>query len=522
MALTTVKSIEKALNLVDTKRGNLKKAFEELQLRSSMLSSFNFTWNDLDSYFTSLQSELLHKFSTLQALEFSQNRKPKPEKRKDSFSSEPVPARPELKSLCENMDALGLRKYVIERPKERAAIRAELADALKHAPDPGSMVLDALEGFWDEKLGSWSRLRTACVVLLEELMRSGVEIGPEVRQRAMALAVDWKVKMAAVHCGDGGDGDDEGKEEDGGLGRLGYLQLLATYKLLDEGGYDVNELIDYVVSSARYRQAVDLCRIIGLESKISDVIQRLISKGKQLLALKFVFEFELTDDFPPVPLLKAYVMDSKKIAQKARKNGKNSRQSLNDAAMKEISALKSVIKCIEDQGLGSQYSKDELVKRIEKLEKEKADRKRPPAAPAPKPTRQVKQPKQNGSKRMKSAASPSAFKRKHPPNSVGPPTQPSSVNRAGLLPDHAVQYHNSPAGAYGMAGSLVAATPYGAPSTDPYALSGAPLGYSGNLNPSASAPYPSDIHAQPGYYDRAVGYGGYDVQSQYHPLYYPQ
>lgn len=271
MALTTVKSIEQALSLFDAKKESLKKAFEQLQSCSSTLSSFNFTWTDLDSYFSSVQSEILHKFSALQALKSSQTHKPKPEKRKDSLFSEPVPARPELKSLCENMDALGLRKYVIERPKERTAIRVELADAFKHAPDPGSMVLDALEGFWDGNLGAGSRLRTACVVLLEELMRAEVEIGAEVRERAKAVAVEWKAKMAVINSGNGGDGDEEGKEEEWGWGleRLGYLQILASYKLLNDGGYDVNELIDYVVLSARYRQTVDLCRILGLESKIS-------------------------------------------------------------------------------------------------------------------------------------------------------------------------------------------------------------------------------------------------------------
>ncbi|KAL6529410.1 hypothetical protein OROGR_015033 [Orobanche gracilis] len=553
MALTTVKSIENAINLVETKKENLKRAFEELQSRSSLLSSFGFTWTDLDSYFTSLQSELLQKFPTLQTLEISQTYRPKSTKQKDRLLSDPVPARPELNSMCENMDALGLRRYIIDRPKERTAIRVELADAFKHAPDPASMVLDALKGFWDENLRSWSRLRTACTVLLEELMRAGVEIGPEVRNRAKAMAAEWKAKMVSVHSGTGDNGDEEGKEEDGGLGRLGYLQLLATYKLLDDGGYDMNELIDCVVSSARYRQAVDLCRIIGLESKISDVTLRLISKGKQLLALKFIFEFELTDEFPPVPLLEAYVMDSKRISQTVRKNGKNGRQSLNDAAMKEITALKSVIKCIEDHDLESQYSKDELVTRIERLEKEKADRKRPAPAPVAK-SHQKPKPKQNGSKRIKAAPGPSAFKRRNPRNSVGAAQlRPSSLKGQGSLPDHVAPYLSAPVMSYGTVGSLVpaetyaapsanpyggpsanpyggpsanpyggpSANPYGDPSANPYGLSGIPPVFSGN--PPASVPYSSEIHAQTGYYDnRVTGYGGYDVPSQYHQLYYPQ
>lgn len=191
--------------------------------------------------------------------------------------------------------------------------------------------------------------------------------------------------------------------------------------------------------------------------------------------------------------------------------------------MKEISALKLAIKCIEDHGLESQYPKDELVTRIENLEKEKAERKRPATAPVAKPQQQAKQQKQNGSKRMKPVGGPSAFKRKPPPNSVRL-SQASSLQRTGLLPDHAALYHSSPAGAYGMTGSLVAAAPYLGPPTDFYRLSGAPMGFSGNLNPSTSNPYPSETHAQvqPVYYDRAVGYGGYDVSSQYHQAYYPQ
>lgn len=259
MALTTVKSIEQALSLVDEKKQSLKQAFEELQSHSS---SLDFSWTDIDSYFSHAQSDLLDKFAALQALESSQTAQVKSENQK---ISKPVRVRPELKSLCEEMDALGLRKYVIGRPKERSAIRAELAEAFKLAPDAGAMVLDALQGFWDEKLGSGSRMRTVCVLLLEELMRAGVEIGAEVRERAKAVAVEWKAKMAESNS----EGDEEGKEEQWGLERLGYLQLLASYKLLSDGEFDASELVDCVALSARYRQTVDLCRVLGLESRIS-------------------------------------------------------------------------------------------------------------------------------------------------------------------------------------------------------------------------------------------------------------
>lgn len=60
----------------------------------------------------------------------------------------------------------------------------------------------------------------------------------------------------------------------------------------------------------------------------TDLIQKFISSGKHLSAIKFSYEFELTDKFQPVPLLKAYVKESKKAAKEIRKEGKNSRKSL--------------------------------------------------------------------------------------------------------------------------------------------------------------------------------------------------
>lgn len=60
----------------------------------------------------------------------------------------------------------------------------------------------------------------------------------------------------------------------------------------------------------------------------TDLIQKLISKGKQLDAVNFAYAFEIVDKFPPVPLLKAYLKEAKKIAQEVRRKGNNSTQSL--------------------------------------------------------------------------------------------------------------------------------------------------------------------------------------------------
>nr|XP_027063774.1 truncated FRIGIDA-like protein 1 isoform X2 [Coffea arabica] len=515
---TTQKSISKELELVDGKKAKLKSAFEELQAHYSVT---NLNWEDLDSYFTSLQSHLLHKFSRLQSqkpdpkpLSQPQPQQPKQKETPAKDLSNPVPARAELKSFCENMDGLGLRNYILDRPRERAAIRVELADAWKYAPDPAKMVVDAVQGLIADDSGSGTSvdlggLRRVGVVLLEELMRAKVEIRDGVKEKAKAIAAEWKGKLAAASSGSGSGGDGGGEED--GLEKLCFLHMLAAFGLVENDGFDLNELVEYAAVIARYRQAVELCRALKFGDKISDIIQKLIGEGKHLLAVKFIFQFEMTDRFPPVPLLKTYVLDSKKLAQKVRKDGKSSRQSLNEAAAKEISSLKSVIRIIEDHNLESQYSKDILLKLVEKLEKERTSKKRP--APVPAVKAQQQKPNVGKQSRKIGAAGRSTFQKNVATNPTVPTVQQPHMQMAGLLAD---PYLSTSAAAYGLAGSTPAVAPYGGTSAGIYGLPGT------HIDPSVAGLYPSETSTRPSYYDRSVVYGGYGFPPQYHQAYYPQ
>ncbi|GMY31046.1 FRIGIDA-like protein 1 [Fagus crenata] len=70
--MATLKTISAALKLIDSKKENLKKAFDELQSHSSLLSSFSLTWSDRDSHFTTLHDSLTQRFHLLESLESSQ------------------------------------------------------------------------------------------------------------------------------------------------------------------------------------------------------------------------------------------------------------------------------------------------------------------------------------------------------------------------------------------------------------------------------------------------------------------
>ena len=48
------------------------------------------------------------------------------------------------------MDGKGFRKCISDHEKKREAIRMEFPGALESAPDPGAMVLDAMEAVYTE------------------------------------------------------------------------------------------------------------------------------------------------------------------------------------------------------------------------------------------------------------------------------------------------------------------------------------------------------------------------------------
>lgn len=304
--------------------------------------------------------------------------------------------RSELKILCETMDSKGLRKYIIEHRKDAAGLRNEVPSALNSAIDPSRLVLESLEGFYsleqkssDKKESGLPALRRACTLLLESLVPVladpilGVEhpvLPLNIKEQAKSIADEWKSKINLE--GDVANGNS--------LEAQAFLQLLATFGIASE--FDKDDLCKLVLAVARRRQTPELCRSLGLESKMPDVVETLVNSGKQIEAVNFAHAFGLTEKFAPVPLLKEYLKDAKKASQASLKSGNNSTAAQNEANTKELSAYRAVIKCIEEHKLESQFSPDPLQKRVAQLEKAKADRKRSAGAVKSQP----KRPRANG------------------------------------------------------------------------------------------------------------------------------
>ncbi|XP_004288226.1 PREDICTED: uncharacterized protein LOC101304514 [Fragaria vesca subsp. vesca] len=92
-------------------------------------------------------------------------------------------------------------------------------------------------------------------------------------------------------------------------------------------------------------------------------------ESKQLIkAVTFIFNFNQTDKFPLIPLLKEYVEDAKKSCTEIFIKD-ISHDEKGKVVDDQIADLRALIQCIEDHGLESQYPPIDIMMEIEWLGK---------------------------------------------------------------------------------------------------------------------------------------------------------
>ncbi|MCO5611059.1 hypothetical protein L7F22_065309 [Adiantum nelumboides] len=301
------------------------------------------------------------------------------EKKEASTERSEVRVRPQILSLCEKMDGEGLRKFIVDHRKEIAALRNEVTSALHSAIDPSRLVMKALEGYHVLELDSnhaketgASTNRRACILLLEclaEVLRDGEEkpiVPPNIKEAAKEIAKLWRSKRDATLS----TSSDAGNENS--LDAQAFLQLLVTFGIASE--FDEDELLKLVYAVCRRRQTPALCQALGLQHKMPEFVESLDKDGKQIEALGFAHHFGLMENIQPAAMLKAYLKEVRRLAQDMPKNGANPKH---ESMMKELAAVKSVIRVVEEYNLGDQFSTDGLQRRLAQLEKSRADRRKP-------------------------------------------------------------------------------------------------------------------------------------------------
>ncbi|KAA8550515.1 hypothetical protein F0562_002199 [Nyssa sinensis] len=312
---------------------------------------------------------------------------------KNSFENGNVEVKsyPQLVKLCQEMDSEGLHKFISDNRKNLATLREEIPLALKAAADPACLVLDSLKGFYSMEMphSNLLGLRRTCIMLMECLssLLTDLDLGSvsdviseDVKERAKVIAEEWKPKL---------DDLDVDASNGNSLEAHAFLQLLATFGINSD--FDQEKLSKLIPMVSRRRQTADLCRSLGLSDKMPGVIDVLVNNGRQIDAVNLASAFELMEQFSPVSLLKSYLTEARKVSSPV-KSGNTSPTVQNEVNERELTALKAVIKCIEDHKLEEQYSREPLQKRVQLLEKAKADKKRGTEVAKP----QSKRPRANG------------------------------------------------------------------------------------------------------------------------------
>ncbi|MBA0733033.1 hypothetical protein Gogos_017085 [Gossypium gossypioides] len=308
-----------------------------------------------------------------------------------------VKSYPQLVKICEEMDSEGLHKFISDNRKNLAALKEEIPWALKAASSPAYLVLESLKGFYVLEAPNLDRkkdsnllgLRRTCIMLMEclsfllrnmDMVSVSALISEDVRGQAKLIAEEWKPKLDALDM-DASNGNS--------LEAHAFLQLLATFGIASD--FNEEELSRLIPMVSRRRQTADLCRSLGLSEKMPGVIEVLVNNGRQIDAVNLAFAFDLTVQFLPVPLLRAYLKEARKASSPV-KPGNSSSTAQIEFSERELAALKAVIKCIEEHNIEEQYPVDPLQKRLLLLEKVKADKKGSTEATKP----QTKRARANG------------------------------------------------------------------------------------------------------------------------------
>ncbi|CAL5337660.1 hypothetical protein CsSME_00020912 [Camellia sinensis var. sinensis] len=400
--------------------------FDEFQRQTSLMTSCTLLWKELSDHFSSLEQNIQRKSDALkrkietldsqtkESLQFLEKRESsiddsisialdKIQDRKNAAltsdenccggDGEEVDDAEglllKLRFYCTKMDAEGFWRFVTARKKELDSMRTQMPLALADSIDPARFVLEAISEVFpvdkrEDKSERVNDLGWACVLILESLIpvvidpilgNSRLLVTPRMKERAKEIAETWKASL------DQRGGIENVKTPDVHT----FLQHLVTFGIVKKEDVDLYRKL--VVASAWRKQMPKLAVSLGLGDKMPDMIEELINRGQQVDAVHFTFEVGLEGKFPPVPLLKAFLNDAKKAADSILEDPNNSGRATHLAARKEQSALRAVIKCIEEYKLEAEFPSENLRKRLDQLEKSKTEKKKPAAVPANKRTR---------------------------------------------------------------------------------------------------------------------------------------
>ncbi|RAL52938.1 hypothetical protein DM860_007706 [Cuscuta australis] len=271
-----------------------------------------------------------------------------------------------LRYLCRRMDSRGLMEFLFKHRRDSSALRAEISDALQESVDPMRLVLDAAEdyvGMKEEGSVGMADRRRVCSMLIQSVvpLKEGCcVVSRTLKERAFSALEKWKGVLENADT-TGGARPNEASM---------FLQIVVGFGLKQE--FQEDFLRKLVEKFASRRDMPKLAMALGFGNIVPDIIDQLVNDGKEIEAAYFSSEAGLTEQYPPVPFIKASIKNCKKNARDASKKGNFSAAAVEKANNLELDATKAIIQCVEDLKLESEVPLEALKKRVEQLESAKS------------------------------------------------------------------------------------------------------------------------------------------------------
>ncbi|CAH9075816.1 unnamed protein product [Cuscuta epithymum] len=343
------------------------KTIANLQKLSTALSAFQRCFNDLQGHISSIQTAIdsvVHPDADIIPAVNPETAILKPQLPRIKKDESPIvpgkqasssvsveenkskSSRSELEDLCRTMNSRGLRKYMASQLSEISKLREEVPNALKLAPNVARLVLDCsgrffLQGskaFADPK-SPMVPAREASVLILECFLLmgndQGAEIEKSVKEEAEQAAGAWRKRLI----------------NEGGLGKA--CKMDARGLLLLIAGFGISGLLEYedfrdLFQASNANEIKTAIQKSGfLMSKISEVIDWMVKNKMEVDAADLAYTCGLEKQINPQKLLISFLRESKDSYNKRKATAKGSPSAMMDSNKKQLSALKSVLKCLE-------------------------------------------------------------------------------------------------------------------------------------------------------------------------------
>lgn len=299
----------------------------------------------LNSYF--VLDELVKHYRTIAHL------RQEPEVRYALSISEKIPA-------CNALSSKESINQSTPKDQQLSNTVSLLWDPILSAPDPFALILDAMEGCYYTKLVNTTHRileNMRCFsLLLSQLLRAPVVVTAQVKKQAMDFVATWKFQL--------------NREDPSHL--WCFLLFLAAYELASSCTKE--ELLGFLEIVYNRKEAVDVFRSLGLEAEVPNFVRRLVERGLHLDALEYVYAFNITSTFPPLPFLKGYINYAKDLAKKIREEGHYSLKVEEAAAEVQDNALKAVKNFISLKNLELENMFQNLKAQVVKIEGQNINR----------------------------------------------------------------------------------------------------------------------------------------------------